>query len=92
MQLHIVVRKAKGLSQVLSITHGLGSTGSHALPLQLRLSISGVCVFLIKKNLFWLHCMTFKIFVLQPGIKPVASAVKAQGSNHLTSREVPLHF
>ena len=37
--------------------------------------------------LFWCE-----ILAPQPGIKPVARAVKAQSLNHWTTREVPKHI
>ena len=37
----------------------------------------------------WLHCLACRISVPQPGIEPGVIAVKAQNSNHYTTRELP---
>ena len=41
---------------------------------------------------FWLHCAACGILVPQPGIAPRPLAVKAQSSNHWTTREFPWLF
>ena len=42
--------------------------------------------------LFWTHLTACRILVSWPGIKSEPFAVQAQGLNHWTTREVPLHF
>ena len=42
---------------------------------------------------FWPHCVAGRTLVLQPGIKPIPNAVKVQGPNHWTAKELlPTNF
>ena len=46
-----------------------------------------VLYFIIIIIIFWLHHMTCRILVPQPGIEPAPLAAKAQSPNHWTAKE-----